>query len=804
MRKTVLFNDNWFFHLGDGDFVNGISISDVDWKQLTLPHDWSVEHEPKEDAVTGGGGGFATAGIGWYCKHFVVVETDILDKCCILQFDGVYMDSAIYLNGEVVGGHGYGYSSFTVELTGKLRVGENVICVRVDNSHQPNCRWYSGSGIYRNVWLISMEKVHLAPWGLRCDTNGIYFEQDEASLQIRALITNNSEQTAYTGIIHKLYDREGNLVSTSGTALHLKAGETSDCMVRPSVKHPHLWTNEDPYLYRLESTVVCGDDEKDTICTPVGIRMATFDCDKGFLLNGKSVKIKGMCLHHDCGMTGAVGYKEVWRRRLLTLKDMGCNGIRCSHNPPAPEFLDLCDELGFLVMDEIYDEWMLTKNKTHNYYSQAFAYGSSQFFVRDAEKDLVTMLHRDYNHPSVILWSIGNEIPEQSSLDGVKILHFLQDICHREDSSRMVTCACDNIVAVEPNRTLREFENTLDVVGYNYVGRWRERAETFYEEDRALYPRRCMIGSENPSVGGVRGRYHTTGWGNYITATMHHEALWRYTISHDFVAGDYLWTGIDYLGETRWPSRGAAFAPIDTAGFAKDSFYYFRSIWNDKETTLHLLPHWNWKGDEGEFKQVICYTNCEEVKLYLNDRLVGTRGYDCPRYGAKTAWNDRKNTHPTTNDLHLMWDVPYEPGVLRAEGYRDGEIVAVTTVETTGEAVQLEAKLWSAPTGTDMSNSGYVAVTGEQPRFLQVEVSALDSQGRLVPEAEFSVSCEISGNAHLVGMDAGNLMDLSLYGNPFRKMLAGRIFALIQVDGPGEIQITFQSGEMKTRLVVPR
>ena len=785
MRKTTRFNENWKFYLGDDVSFANEMIDTAKWQEITLPHDWSTEYEPAEDAVTGGGGGFARSGIGWYRKNFSVEAAD-LKQYVFLQFDGIYMDSTVYLNGEAVGGHGYGYSSFVVNVSGKLRVGENVIAVRVDNSHQPNCRWYSGSGIYRNVWFVVTDKVHLAPWGLRCDTNGIYPKQDEAALQIRALITNDSEEVAHTGIIHKLYDREGNLISTSGTALYLRPGETSDCMVRPSVKQPHLWTVDEPYLYTLRSTVVCDEEEVDEIVTSIGIRTATFDCDRGFLLNGESLKIKGMCLHHDCGLTGAVGYKEVWRRRLLSLKDMGCNGIRCSHNPPDPEFLDLCDELGFLVMDEIYDEWMLTKNKTNNYYSQAFAYGSSQFFVRDAEADLVTMLHRDYNHPSVILWSIGNEIPEQSSVDGVKILRFLQDICHREDSTRMVTSACDNIASVEPIQALREFENALDVVGYNYVGRWRERAETFYEEDRELFPNRRMIGSENPSVGGVRGKYHTSGWGNYVSATMHHEALWRYTVSHDFVAGDYLWTGIDYLGETRWPSRGAAFAPIDTAGFPKDSYYYFRSIWNDKETTLHLLPHWNWSGREGEFIPVICYTNCEEVKLYINDRLVGTRGYDCPRFGALKAWNDRKNTHPTTNDLHLMWDVPYEPGILRAEGYRGGEVVAVAYAETTGEAVQLEAKVWDTP-----------------DEFIQVEVSALDAAGRFVADATPVVTCEIEGNAHLIGMDAGDLMDLSLYSNASRKMLAGKLFALVRVDGTGEIRITFTSGKMKASIILP-
>ena len=628
MRREMDFNEGWRFCLGDGTGVETPDYIDAGWKTLMLPHDWSTEYEPAQDAPTGGGGGYATAGIGWYRKHFSLADLCEEEKV-FLYFEGVYMDACVYLNGEKAGWHGYGFGSFTIDLTGKVRQGENVLAVRVDNSRQPNCRWYSGSGITRNVRLVRTGRVYVDIWGVRCDTNGIYPEQDQASLQIRTLVKNEGDGSACVGVLHTLYDKENNQVCTAGTSLYVNPGETSDCMVRPVVNKPRLWTDEDPYLYTLVTTVMLDDVPVDEVSCRVGVRTAVFDCDKGFLLNGRTVKIKGMCLHHDCGMTGAVGYGELWKRRLQALKDMGCNGIRCAHNPPDPAFLELCDEMGFLVMDEIFDEWMLVKHKNNNYYSQGLAYGSGQFFNRYAKEELTSMLRRDYNHPSVILWSIGNEIPEQSSLDGIKILNFLQDICHKEDSSRMVTSACDNIAAIESNRTLREFENALDVVGYNYVGRWRERAETFYEEDRAAYPKRRMIGSENPSVGGRRGDYSGESiWGSYVNATVNHEALWRYTVSHDFVAGDYLWTGVDYLGETRWPSRGAFFGPLDTAGFPKDSYYYFRSIWNTKEITLHILPHWNWPGEEGVFKQVVCYTNCEKVNLYINGRLVGTRGYE--------------------------------------------------------------------------------------------------------------------------------------------------------------------------------
>lgn len=355
----------------------------------------------------------------------------------------------------------------------------------------------------------------------------------------------------------------------------------------------------------------------------------------------------------------------------------------------------------------------------------------------------------------------------------------------------MVTSACDNIASVPAWSATEEFLNALDVVGYNYVGRWRNRAETFYEEDRVLHPSWRMIGSENPSVGGIRGKYKENGVAIPLEArTLVNEALWRFTLTHDYVAGDYLWTGIDYLGETRWPFRGAPFAPIDTAAFEKDSFYYFRSIWNEEDITLHILPHWNWQGDEGEFKQVICYTNCDEVKLYINGRMVATRGYACPRMGARKNWNDPVNRHATTNDLHLTFDVPYEPGELVAEGYKDGELVARKVVKTTGEAAKLAANVWKKPEKICAGN------------ILQVELSAVDGEGLEVPDAAPMVRVKIEGPAHLIGMDAGDLGDLSLYSLSERKMFAGKLLAVLMADGEGEIKVTFEAAGLESATVI--
>ncbi|HJC23719.1 MAG TPA: DUF4982 domain-containing protein [Candidatus Eisenbergiella merdavium] len=779
MREEKLFHDSWLFCLGDEEKMAGEEYDDSGWEKVMLPHDWSIRIPLSEKMPSGAGGGYAACGIGWYRKHF---DLDPIDRQAVYSFyfEGVYMDCTIYLNGERTGAHGYGYGSFYVDVTGKLREKDNIVAVRVNNSAQPNSRWYTGSGIYRNVYLVKKGPVHFGNFGIRCATNGIFPEIKAANLQIRSMVENSTEKQKQAGVLHKLYDRSGELIFSAGTAVSLEAGEQTDTMCRPQVENPHLWTPRDPYLYTLESFCLLDGEIVDQVKTQIGIRTAAFDADEGFMLNGKPVKIKGVCLHHDCGITGAVGTRELWERRLRMLKDMGCNGIRMSHNPPAPVLLDLCDEMGFLVMDEIYDEWMLSKNKNENYYSESMAFGASQFFIRDSRKELTAMIRRDYNHPSIILWSIGNEIPEQSSVDGSRIASFLQEICHEEDTTRMVTCACDNIMAYPDIRTKREFEEVLDVVGYNYVGRWRERAETFYDEDRRLYPKRRFIGTENPGAGGIRGDYQTRGGmtGDYRTVMISHELLWRYEASRNFVAGDFVWTGIDYLGEAEWPRRGADFGAIDTAGFKKDTFYYYRSIWNQDDITLHLLPHWNFQGEEGHYKTVIAYTNCQYVTLYLNDRLIGTKGYyEYPRFGAVRSWTDGREKNPTTNDLHLAWDVLYEPGVLRAEGFVDGRLAAEAVVETTERPVRLIAKAYK-----DTIRIGEIA---------QIELYMEDKNGRRVPDAEPVIACEISGEGEYLGMDGGNMLDLNMFREKQRRMFAGALLCEARGMKKGKINLRF-------------
>jgi beta-galactosidase len=783
-RTKTRCNEGWKFKRGDDAAFARRDYDDSAWESRTLPHDWGLEYPVDRAEKSGGGGGYAVTGIGWYRRRFRAGPGDMGGRLA-LQCDGVFMDSTVYLNGREIGGRAYGYSEFTLDLSALVEEGENTLAIRVNNSLQPNSRWYTGSGIYRNVWFLRYGDVHIEHNGVFAALNGLYDNGTKARLQIQTWVKNDGAVPVDLGVEQRLLDRDGVEAARDASALRVEGGGVSRALALPAVQDPHLWSLEDPYLYRLETSLIREGVLIDRVSTPVGLRTAVFDCDRGFLLNGERVKIRGMCVHHDGGLTGAAFYRETWERRLKLLKDMGCNGIRCAHNPPAPEFLDLCDELGFLVMDEAFDEWLLAKIKSAEYgYASNFAYGYSQFFSAEADRDLVTMLRRDRNHPSVILWSIGNEIPEQSALEGVPLLLHLQDLCHREDPTRLVCSALDNLASPESFRTREAFECALDVTGYNYVGRWGIRAETLYDEDRKKFPARRMIGSENPSAGGIRGNYERSGPGvfrvSYDRATLNHEFLWRYTASRDFVAGDYLWTGIDYLGEARWPMKAAASGPIDTAGFPKDTYYYFRSIWNGKDTTLHILPHWNWKGREGEFITVIGYTNCDEVSLYLNGRLVGTRGYDFPNAGALGAWNIRaKNTNPTTHDLHLSWDVPYEPGELRALGRRDGKDVAECVLRTTGAPAAITAA----------ADRERIPLHG----IAHIDIASLDSGGLFVPDAAVPVRASVEGAAILLGLDNGDPRDLTLFGSPERKLLAGRLLCVIRGVERGQARLSISA-----------
>ena len=662
------------------------------FRAVTLPHDWSTDYPFDPESDTCGSGGYAKAGIGWYQRTITISENDIKSRQIILYFEGVYMKSSVFVNGTYAGGHIYGYTPFEVDITALVHEGENEILVRVDNSMQPGSRWYSGSGITRDVWLEKRHPIHIARYGM-------YLTTDEGNLNISTTLHTSEcmKNDDSLSLNFVLKDNDGAEIAKKNIELKndwmeadldaaILSGMDEDvpktlCQLQTSlsiqVENPVLWDHETPYLYELTTILKKNDTVIDERTDKVGFRNIKFDAKKGFLINGKHVKLNGVCLHHDGGCVGAAVPPEIWRRRLEKLKDMGVNSVRCSHNPPDEALLDLCDELGFYVMDEAFDEWRLMKAKeigsnTHE------SHGYSMYFDACHEWDLKTMLYRDRNHPGIVLWSIGNEIPEEVVVGGEELAVELSGYCHTIDPTRKVTLAHDQIAA-EPYSARDAFMDKIDVVGYNYVGRWRERAELLYDTDREEHLDRCVIGTENPSAGYIRSDYNFevdpgSFWNKpYYTAAVTVGKLLRYTMVHDFVAGDYMWTGIDYLGEANWPQRSAGCGCLDTCGFEKDAFYFYKSVWNQNEKFAYLCPHWNLKLEKGTVLPVICYTNCEDAELFVNGRSFGVKSKGFPCYGMTERYGhfDRYRRPANTDDLFLSWDVPFEPGKIEVVGYHD-------------------------------------------------------------------------------------------------------------------------------------
>ena len=784
-RQRLLMDFNWKFIQSDVKDAQVPDFNDSGWRTLNLPHDWSIEGTFSKDAPAGGNGGYLPTGIGWYRKHFDVTKND-LSKIIWIEFDGVYMNSDVWINGHHLGLHPYGYTSFYYNLTPYLKEGENIVAVRVDNSLQPNSRWYTGSGIYRNVWLVKMEPLHFAHWGVYVTTPEV--SQESADVKVRTKIDNDYKSSKSGMLSSVIVDAAGKKVSENEISFTVKPGGTIELSQNLKVKSPSLWSVDSPNLYKLYQKIIEGKNTVDDLPTTIGIRKIVYDVNKGFLLNGEHVKMNGVCLHHDGGCVGAAVPVAVWRYRLKKLKEMGCNAIRTSHNPPAPEFLDLCDEMGFLVMDESYDEWKLPKRK----------YGYHIYFDKYGKQDLTSMLERDRNHPSVVIWSVGNEIPDQKTDEGVKTLKTLVDICHKVDPTRPVTSACDNIAA-DGGATKLGFLNELDIVGYNYVDRWHKRRELYYSIDRHDHPNWKMIGTESESNnGGIRGEYSlgrdSSGINpNYNFRMIDPEQLWKFVRMHDYVIGDFMWTGIDYLGESFWPFKNWSFGVLDLCGFRKDGYYFYQSQWT-KKPMLHLFPNWSpsknatWNVKDGQIIPVLCYTNCNEVELFLNGKSYGIKQMQFPRQGHSGAWN--KYAHPvvnyTTADLHLEWDVPYEPGVLKAVGKIDGKVVCTEELRTAGRPAGIRLipdRDTINSDGRDVSN---------------VKVEIVDSSGYMVPTADNLVQFSIEGEGKIIGVGNGNPLDHEPFKAMQRKAFNGLCLAVVQSsEKAGEITLTASSKGLK-------
>ncbi len=782
-RQHLLMDNNWKFIQSDVNNAEKQNFNDADWRTINIPHDWSIEGEFKEDAITRGAGGYLPTGIGWYHKHFNLSLVD-KDQQFWIEFDGVYMNSDVWLNGHHLGKHPYGYTSFYYDLTPFIKKGENIIAVRVDNSLQPNSRWYSGSGIYRHVWLNIAGPVHIAQWGTYITTPEV--DSSSAKISVRTSIENHLKVTKNLVLRSVVINGSGKEVAVAETSVTLTPTGKTDVEQSLKVDSPELWSIETPSIYTLQSYVVEGTKLIDSYISTFGIRKIEYDTDKGFFLNGKHVKMNGVCLHHDAGCLGAAVPEQAWIRRLQLLKDMGCNAIRTSHNPPAPEFLDLCDKMGFLVMDEIFDEWIIKKGQVD------FSY--HLYFEEWWKSDLLSMIRRDRNHPSVVIWSAGNEVIEQVSETGSEVLQKLVEVFHKEDPTRPVTQANDRIAAGDGPAKL-PFLELQDIVGYNYVDRWNERRELYYSVDRHNHADWKMIGTENISVGGIRGQYSIErdlperGPGrsrDYRIGMIQAEQLWKFTLVNDYVIGDFMWTGIDYLGEAWWPGKNSSSGVIDLCGFPKDGYYFYKSQWTS-EPMVHLFPHWNWEGHEGSVISVIAYTNCDTVELFLNGKSFGKKSYVFPQQGHTKAWNTytRPYIAPTTSDLHLIWDVPYEPGTLKAVGKKNGKIVT-EEVHTTARPVAIRL------------SADKMELNADAWDIVNVKVEIIDENGLKVPDANNLVEFKVEGEGILVGTDNGNPQDKTPMKNKQRNTFNGLALAVIQsTEKSGNIRITASSSDLK-------
>jgi beta-galactosidase len=815
-RQRLSFDSTWKFALGDFPGAQDPAFNDSTWQPVELPHDWSIALPFDQNAPAGGAGASLPTGIGWYRKTFRLPDPD-KGKIISVEFDGIRENGEVWINNHSLSKRPYSYTSVVYDITpylnfeDKQNSGDNVIAVRADNSNQPNSRWYAGSGIYRHAWLLVTDGLHIPQWGTYVTTPQV--NADGATIKIIVQVVNQSAVPAQFTLASSLLDKDGKEVAAISTSGLLNTALKNEITHQIAIAKPNLWSIDNPCLYTVRNTLRQGNKIVDQYDTPLGIRSIEFDASKGFLLNGQHVKLNGVCVHADGGSVGVAVPEGVWLRRLQILREMGCNAIRTSHNPPDPDFLDLCDRLGFCVMDESFDEWKAGKTR----------FGYHLYFDDWYERDVTDFVHRDRNHPSVVLWSCGNEIGEQTSVAGTAILQKLVNVFHREDPSRLVTAACDKVYA-EPASARPEFMALLDVAGYNYVDRWRDRADKYYSIDRELFPQRKFIGTESGSMGGIRGNYNgllapTTqpavisapsvaiapatlpgapgafgarggrgrgGFGGFAGGgpRVNVEQLWKFVRTYDYVAGDFMWTGIDYLGEAGGQSVGSSAGVIDTCGFKKDGFYFYQSQWTSKPV-LHLFPHWNWKGNEGRNISVYCYTNCDSAELFLNGKSLGVKGYEYPREGMEERYGNspaRARAPHTTSDLHLNWDVTYQPGTLKAVGTRAGQIVATDEIKTTGD-----------PAAIDLTIDKTTA-TADGQDVVHAIVKIVDANGQTVPTASNNVTFEIQGEAKIIGVDNGSLSIAESYRGNQRKAFNGLCLAILQTThNPGAIRITARS-----------
>jgi len=776
-RERLSFDYGWKFIVGDPAGAQAPDFDASGWRNLDLPHDWSIEGRIAPENPMGGSGGYFPAGVGWYRRAFEV-PARWSGKRVGVEFDGIYMNASVYINGHELGMHPYGYTSFIHDLTPHLKFGgTNVLAVRVDQSRHGNTRWYAGSGIYRHVWISVTGAVHVAPWGVCITTPEAGAARARVSLRTR--IANDSESAATVTLHTVVLSKSGAAAGESNSSATVNAHGSAEVTQEIDVDNPALWSPESPNLYRAVTEIVKNGKTIDRVSTPFGIRSIEWSVEKGFVLNGEPVKMAGGCVHHDNGPLGAAAFDRAEERRVEILKRAGFNAIRCAHNPPSPAFLDACDRLGMLVMNEAFDCWSKGKNKFD--YSVAF----KDWWQRDIE----AMVMRDRNHPSVVMWSIGNEIPERGEPLGAQEAKMLADYVRTLDHTRPVTSALNDT----GNWTGTDrFFAALDVGGYNYN---LQR----HAEDHARVPSRIIVCTES-----------------FPRDVFDY---WAMVDEFPYIIGDFVWTALDYLGESgigRWyfrdpknpgpvtwggdyPWHGSDCGDIDICGFRKAQSHYRNIVW-DRGEKLYMgvrrpVPEgkelfvtrwgvwpvyhsWTWPGMEGKPLEVEVYSRCDSVRLYLGEELIGEK--------------------PTTRAEKFMakFRVPYAPGVLKAAGIQSGKPIAESVLRTSGEAVRIRL----TPDRT------MLRADGQDLSFITVEVE--DKNGHANPNAEHEVSFKLNGPGTIAAVGTGNMKSEEMYHADHRRLFHGKALLVVRSSrAPGEMTLAASApglGEAAIRLASRR
>ncbi len=757
-RETRNFDFDWKFLLEDVPEAKNSDYDDGNWQEVQLPHDWSIKQPvSKENAGKGwmeGAMGYLPGGIGWYRKEFQLPKS-YEGKKVVIQFDGVYHQSDVYINGKHLGFHPYGYTTFEYDLTPHLNYGgENTIAVRVGHGDAPSSRWYSGSGIYRHVWLKATHPVHVATWGTYITTPEI--SEKLAKVNIATTIENNGQNPVEVLVQNQIVDKQGNKLAEEKSKFRVGKSKQETLQQALKLKNPKLWSIEAPNLYDMETTVKVNGKTVDQYKTTFGVREIRFDADKGFFLNGKNIKMKGMNLHPDAGSLGTAVPDRSYLRRLQILKEYGVNAIRCSHNPPTSEFLDMCDSLGFLVIDEAFDKWK------SGYYEK--------YFDEWWQRDMDAMVVRDRNHPSVVLWSIGNETNEQYDMtgEGTARAIMLRDYIHELEPSRLVTAA------LRPDQERRHntngFAQALEVVGYNYQEPW-------LKDEKKQFADRIMYVSEAFS-------YYRNEKNKF--RAFHPVNPWYDVANNDFVFGQFLWPGVDYMGESkRWPSMGRVNGLFDVCMFEKPAAAFHRSVWNDEpmvriavaDQSLDIDPgkphwswpfladHWNFPQYDGRIIQVETTTNCDSVELFLNGESLGFR-----------------NTSEYPNNT-ITWYVPYEKGLIVAKGYKAGREVAFYELKTAGEPSQI------------LLSADRTQLTADGQDLSHITIKLADDQGVVVPNADQEISVEVMGSGRLIGLDNGDLRD-PFTGNSIQTYFGKALLTVQSNRSKGAIKVIVKSKDV--------